>query len=146
MRVRRSESPLFGDGRSMRRARSVTLQAGDNDRSAIMKKTGFTPKELNDGFVVAITIEAKPGEADTVAAVLASLVAPTMEEPGVKLFLPYRSPTNPSLFFIFELYADESGWAAHQETAHFKAAVGKFLPLVSRRERIPFIPYAPVLG
>jgi hypothetical protein len=37
-----------------------------------------------------------------------------MAEPGVKLFLPYRSPTNPRAFFIFELYLNEQGWAAHQ--------------------------------
>ncbi len=111
-----------------------------------MHTTSFTPKDLNDGFVVAITIEAKPGEADTVAAILASLVTPTMAEPGVKLFLPYRSPTSPGLFFIFELYVDEGGWAAHQETEHFKAAVKEFLPLVTKRERVPFIPYIPVNG
>jgi quinol monooxygenase YgiN len=106
-----------------------------------MRTASFTPQDLNDGFVVAITIEAKPGEADTVAALLASLVTPTMAEPGVKLFLPYRSPTSPALFFIFELYVDEAGWGAHQETAHFKAAVKELLPRVTRRERVPFIPY-----
>jgi (4S)-4-hydroxy-5-phosphonooxypentane-2,3-dione isomerase len=111
-----------------------------------MHKTSFTPNELNDGFVVAITIEAKPGEADRVAAHLAELVAPTIAEPGVKLFLPYRSPTSPGLFFIYELYVDEAARGAHQETAHFQAAVKEFLPLVTRRERVPFIPYVPVIG
>jgi quinol monooxygenase YgiN len=53
--------------------------------------------DLNEGFVVAITIEAKPGEADRVAAILKELVPPTTAEPGVKQFLPYRSPTNPAL-------------------------------------------------
>ena len=97
--------------------------------------------DLNDGFVVAIQIEAKPGEADTVAALLADLVAPTMAEPGVKLFIPYRSPTAPTLFFIFELYVDEAGRSAHQETAHFKACIPDLLPRVVRRERVPFVPY-----
>jgi quinol monooxygenase YgiN len=108
-----------------------------------MNKTSFTPNDLNDGFVVAINIEAKPGEADRVAACLAGLVAPTMAEPGVKLFLPYRSPTSPGLFFIYELYVDEG---AHQETAHFKAAIKEFLPLVTKRERVPFVPYVPRIG
>jgi quinol monooxygenase YgiN len=97
---------------------------------------------LNDGFVVAIMIEAKAGEADAVAANLERLIAPTTAEPGVKCFLPYRSPTNPSLFFVFELYVDEAGWAAHQNTPHFKAAVADLLPRVSRRERVPFVPFA----
>jgi len=109
-----------------------------------MKKTSYAPADINEGFVVAVTIEAKEGEADAVAALIAGLVAPTLAEPGVKLFIPYRSPTNPLLFFIFELYVSEDGWRAHQETAHFKAAVGELLPRASRRERIPFVPYAMV--
>ncbi len=87
-----------------------------------MQKTTFTPSDLNDGFVVAITLEAKPGEEDTVATILDVMVAPTMAEPGVKLFLSYRSPENPRLFFVFELYVDRAAWGAHEATDHFKAA------------------------
>jgi quinol monooxygenase YgiN len=109
-----------------------------------MKKSSYTPADINDGFVVSVTIEAREGEAEAVAALIAGLVAPTLAEPGVKLFIPYRSPANPLLFFIFELYVCEDGWRAHQETAHFKAAVSELVPRVSRRERIPFVPYAPI--
>jgi len=96
---------------------------------------------LNDGFVVAIMLEAKEGEAEALAEILRVLTAPTMAEPGVKLFLPYRSPTNRSLFFIFELYVNEAGWAAHEATDHFKAAIKELLPRVTRRERVPFIAF-----
>ena len=96
---------------------------------------------LNDGFVVAIMLEANPGDAEAVAEVLRALMPPTMAEPGVKLFLPYRSPTNPSLFFIFELYVNEAGWKAHERTDHFKAAIEKLLPRLARRERVPFVPF-----
>jgi len=69
--------------------------------------TNWIPKDslaaLNDGFVVAIMLEAKGGEADALAGILRDMTPPTMAEPKVKLFLPYRSPTNPSLFFVFEL-------------------------------------------
>ena len=106
-----------------------------------MPEPSFTHKDLNEGFVVAIEIVAKRGEAETVADILEGLVAPTMSEPGVKLFLPYRSPTNPRRFFIYELYRDESAWGEHQETAHFKAAIEELLPRVSKRERVPFVPY-----
>ena len=106
-----------------------------------MQTPSFTPTDLNDGFVVAITIEAKPGDEDSVATILDVMVEPTMAEPGVKLFLPYRSPGNPALFFVFELYVDEAGWAAHQETEHFKKAIPQLLPLLKRRERIPFVPF-----
>jgi quinol monooxygenase YgiN len=106
-----------------------------------MKRDHYTLSDLNGGFVVAITIEAKPGEEDNVAVNLSRLVAPTMAEPKVRLFLPYRSPTNPGLFHVFELYDDASGWDEHQATTHFKAAVADLLPRVVRRERVPFIPY-----
>ena len=105
-----------------------------------MTEPTFTPGDLNQGFVIAITLEAKPGEEARLAAGLQALVAPTMAEPGVKLFLPYRSPTDPAAFFVYELYHDESGWAAHQRTLHFKSFVDEMLPRLARRERIPFVP------
>lgn len=107
-----------------------------------MTETGFTRAELNDGFVVAIAIVAKPGEEDAVARGLEALIEPTNAEPGVKLFLPYRSPTDAASFFIFELYENEAGWAAHQTTAHFKAFVETIVPRTAKRERVPYVPYA----
>ena len=108
-----------------------------------MTETTFTPDQLNDGFVVAIEIVAKAGEEDAVAGALAALVRPTMAEPGVKLFLPYRSPSDPAAFFIFELYQNEAGWAEHQRTDHFKAFVETMLPRITRRERVPYVPFVP---
>jgi quinol monooxygenase YgiN len=96
---------------------------------------------LNDGFVVAIMLEAREGEAEALAEILRRLTPPTMAEPGVKLFLPYRSPTNRSLFFIFELYVNEAAWGAHEATDHFKAAIKELVPRVVRRERVPFVPF-----
>ena len=106
-----------------------------------MATTAFTPAELNDGFVVAIEIVAKAGEENAVAGALQALIAPTMAEPGVKLFLPYRSPTDPAAFFIFELYRNEAGWAEHQKTEHFKTFVETMLPRITRRQRVPYVPY-----
>jgi quinol monooxygenase YgiN len=106
-----------------------------------MSDKSFTPAELNDGFVVAIEIDAKAGEEEAIAQALRALVEPTMAEPGVKLFLPYRSPTDRKAFFIFELYQNEAGWAEHQTTGHFKAFADKMLPRVARRERVPFVPF-----
>jgi quinol monooxygenase YgiN len=107
-----------------------------------MTETTFTPTQLNEGFVVAIEIVANAGEEDAVARALHAMVAPTMAEPGVKLFLPYRSPTDPASFFIFELYQNEEGWAAHQRTDHFNAFVETTLPRVAKRQRVPYVPYA----
>jgi quinol monooxygenase YgiN len=101
----------------------------------------YTFNDLNDGFVVAIRIDAKDGEAEAVASILESLVAPTMAEPGVKLFLPLRSPANSGQFFIFEIYKDRKAWDAHQATEHFRKAIEDLVPRVARRERVPFVPY-----
>jgi quinol monooxygenase YgiN len=101
-----------------------------------MSEKAFSPAELNQGFVVAIQIVAKAGEEDIVANALQTLVKPTMAEPGVKLFLPYRSPADPTAFFIFELYQNEAGWAEHQRTAHFKSFVDNMLPRIPRRSSI----------
>src|SRR3954470_19073395 len=104
----------------------------------------YGPGDLNRGFVVAIQLEANPGEEERLARSLQALIGPTMAEPGVKLFLPYRSPTDPKAFFIYELYVDEAGWAAHQQTSHFKAFADEMLPRLARRERIPFVPFATI--
>src|SRR5882724_8874401 len=98
-------------------------------------------KSLNDGFVVAIMLEAREGQADALAEILRVLTPPTMAEPGVKLFLPYRSPKDPLSFFIFELYVDAAAWSAHEQTEHFKTAIKELLPRVARRERVPFVPF-----
>jgi quinol monooxygenase YgiN len=107
-----------------------------------MKAASYAPADLNNGFVVAIEIVAKAGEEDAVAHGLEIMIEPTMAEPGVKLFLPYRSPTNHRAFFIFELYLNERDWVDHQQTDHFKAFVDTILPRLEKRERVPYVPYA----
>jgi quinol monooxygenase YgiN len=100
-----------------------------------MRKRTYTPADFNIGFAVATAIEATPSGEDAVGAILQGLVAPTTAEPGVKLFLPYRSPDNPARFFIHELYVDDSGWRRHHETTHVKTAIAELLPRTAARER-----------
>lgn len=96
---------------------------------------------LNEGFVVAISIEAKEGEGDAVGKILEQLVAPTMAETGVMFFVPYRSPSNPLSFFVYERYHDEAAWDAHNHSGHFQSAIKELLPRVAKRQRVPFVPY-----
>lgn len=96
---------------------------------------------LNKGFDVAINIVAKDGQANTVADILQRLIAPTIAETGVKFFIPYCSPTDPSAFFVYELYENEAGWEAHNNSFHFLEAVKELVPVVNVRERVPFVPY-----
>lgn len=98
---------------------------------------------LNTGFVVSVRIIAKEGEADAVADILQSLVRPSMAEPGMKFFMPYRSADNPSEFFVYELYENRAGWDAHNASPHFLNAVERLVAKAASRERIPFLPFVP---
>jgi len=94
-------------------------------------------------FALAVTWEARDGEADAVADILRRLVAAVETEPGVLLFLAHRAPDAPHRFFLYELYADEAAFVAHQETEHFKTLVlGEALPRLARRERTACLPFA----
>ena len=98
-------------------------------------------RELNEGFVVMVRITAKEGEADAVAEILQSLAAPSMAESGMKFFMPYRSPDDPTQFLVYELYEDAAGWDAHNASSHFLAAVDDLVAKAAHRERIPFAPF-----
>jgi quinol monooxygenase YgiN len=88
-------------------------------------------KSLNDGFVAAIVLEAKEGQAEALAEILRVMTPPTMAEPGVRLFLSYRSPTNPLLFFVFELYVNEAAWGARQSTSRHHAMMREILAMMA---------------
>jgi quinol monooxygenase YgiN len=107
-----------------------------------MEHPTLTFAELNKGFIISIEIVAKDGEEEYVGRALEALVGPTMAEPGIKLFLPYRSPTNPKAFFIFELYHSENGRAEHETTIHFKEFVEKTLPRIANRKLAPYVPFS----
>ncbi len=98
-------------------------------------------QNLNTGFAVMVRITAKEGEADAVAEILQDLAGPSNAEPGMKFFMPYRSPDDPSQFFVYELYEDASGWDAHNASPHFLTAVDDLVSKASHRERIPFAPF-----
>jgi len=98
-------------------------------------------QNLNRGFVVMVRITAKEGKADAVADILQSLAEPSMAEPGMKFFMPYRSPEDPSQFLVYELYQDAAGWDAHNVSPHFLAAVDELVAKAAHRERIPFAPF-----
>lgn len=93
-----------------------------------------------DGFSVSIQITAKPGEGDAIAALLQGLVEPSMAEPGVKVFAPYRSPDDPLKFFVYELYVDRAGWDAHNESPHLLAVINDIVAKAAYRKRVPYLP------
>src|SRR5882724_5838148 len=91
------------------------------------------------GLLVVAQWEAKPGEADKVAAILDSFLPEAQREDGVKLFLISRAKDNPAQFLFYELFRDEAAFKAHQESAHFKTYIAaQALPLLARRERTQY--------
>jgi quinol monooxygenase YgiN len=103
-----------------------------------------TQKSISDavdggGLLVVAQWEAKPGEADKVAAILASFLPEAQREDGAKLFLISRGKDNPAQFLFYELFRNEAAFKAHQESTHFKTYIaGQALPLLARRERTQY--------
>jgi len=98
-------------------------------------------QQMTGGLAVTALWEARDGEADTVADILARFAPQARQEPGIKLFLVHRSVTNPSQFLFYELFEDAAAFEAHQQTPHFKALiVGEGVPRLSKRERMQYMP------
>ena len=91
------------------------------------------------GLLVVAQWEAKQGEADRVAAILARFLPEAQREPGAQLFLISRAKDNPAQFLFYELFRDEAAFKAHQESDHFKTYIaGQALPLLAKRERMQY--------
>ena len=91
------------------------------------------------GLLVVAQWEAKEGEADRIADILARFLPEAQREPGTQLFLISRAKDNPAQFLFYELFRDEAAFKAHQESEHFKTYIaGQALPLLARRERMQY--------
>jgi quinol monooxygenase YgiN len=116
-----------------------TLQAGNHDGENTMHELTKGSAPAGGQLALAVTWEAKEGEA--VADVLRHMANEVKAEPGTLLFWPHRSPANDRVFFLYELFADESAFQAHQQTDYFKRLVlGQAVPKLARRERVQFMP------
>src|SRR3974390_2926768 len=91
------------------------------------------------GLLVVPQWEAKDGQADRIAEILARFLPEAQKEPGAQLFLISRAKDNPAQFLFYELFRDEAAFKAHQDSAHFKTYVAEqALPLLARRERTQY--------
>lgn len=81
----------------------------------------------------------RAGCEDAVATALSELAEVTRAEPGCLYYVPYRSPDEPSVFRIFEVYRDDAALHAHRQSDHFKRLVEeRAAPLLAERERAVF--------
>ena len=103
-----------------------------------MDKTSVS-EAIGSGLLVVAQWEAKDGQADRVADILARFLPEAQREAGAKLFLISRAKDNPAQFLFYELFEDAAAFEAHQQTAHFKALIlGEGVPRLSRRERVQY--------
>src|SRR5439155_2180403 len=108
------------------------------DRYAINERT-ISDAVTGGGLLVVAQWEAKEGEAERVADILARFLPEAQREPGAQLFLISRAKENPAQFLFYELFRDEAAFKAHQESAHFKTYIaGQALPLLAKRERAQY--------
>ncbi|MEV6769130.1 antibiotic biosynthesis monooxygenase family protein [Nocardia sp. NPDC051030] len=56
------------------------------------------------------------------------------KEPGTLVYLLNRSREDPDLFWVSEVYADETAFATHQGSAAMAAAAGAFRELIAEAE------------
>ena len=96
---------------------------------------------LRNSLVVTAFWKAKPDETEAVAGILRRFVPQAQREPGVRAFMIHQSKSEPSEFFFYEAFDDETAFAAHQQTPHFKALIaGEALPKLVKRERAQYTP------
>jgi autoinducer 2-degrading protein len=70
-------------------------------------------------YVVCVRVQVVPDRVDEfVEATLANHRA-TRTEPGNVRFDVLRHATEPERFFLYEVYRDEAGFTAHQQTEHY---------------------------
>jgi len=87
-------------------------------------------------MIIAVTYQAKSGQADTVAEALTRMAALVAErEPGCLIYQISRSNDDDHLFLLYEQYVDAAAFDAHCATEHFADIIqGAVLPLLDKRE------------
>ena len=92
---------------------------------------------MTGGYVILAQWQAKPGEAEAVAALLARVAeAVRRDEPGCRHYAPHRDAADDHRFVIYEVYDDEAAFLAHQQAPHFRELVlGDALARLATRER-----------
>src|SRR5262245_57678443 len=87
-------------------------------------------------FVVSALWRAKEGEGDRIARIVEEMTPPSRAEQANLFYQAHRSAEDPDLFFLYEQYADEAGFQAHQDSEHFqRLVVGEAIPNLESRER-----------
>jgi|SRR5580698_4885354 autoinducer 2-degrading protein len=75
---------------------------------------------------------------------VAQLARNTRMEPGCLEYRFHRNTEDSRKFFLYELYADEQAYRAHQATEHFETwAKGVIPPFLEERRIERYVPFEP---
>jgi len=86
-------------------------------------------------FVLEVKIRIKPDSVDAFMAKLADNAKAARTEPGCRTFDVSIDPNDKTSVMLYEVYADEKAFEAHQETPHFQKYLAEAIPLLASRER-----------
>ena len=102
----------------------------------------MTKTRRQDGrLAFTVTWEARDGEAESAAGIIARFAPEARKEPGLELLMVNQSATNPAQFLFYEVFTDEAAFEAHQQTAHFRTMImEEALPRLRTRERVRYVP------
>ena len=96
--------------------------------------------QTNQGkLAFTVAWEAREGQADAAADIIARFAPEARKEPGLELLMVSRSIANPSHFLFYEVFTDAAAFEAHQQTPHFRTLIlEQGLPLLNKRERVEY--------
>ena len=86
-------------------------------------------------FVLQVQIRIKPENVDSFMQKVLENAAAARKEPGCKQFDVVVDPKDRASVMLYEVYADEKAFEAHQQGAAFKKYVAEAVPLLASRER-----------
>ena len=86
-------------------------------------------------FVLSVDLRIKPENVESFMAKVIENAAGSRKEPGCRQFDVLVDPKDRTKVLLYEVYADEKAFDAHQQTAHFKKYIAEAVPLLASRER-----------
>ncbi|MEM7644395.1 MAG: putative quinol monooxygenase [Pseudomonadota bacterium] len=82
-------------------------------------------------FAVVVTIEVAPGHMPDFLPAMLDNARASLGEPACQRFDVATDPARPDEVFLYELYDDEAGFAAHKATGHYKTFDAVTAPMIA---------------
>jgi quinol monooxygenase YgiN len=86
-------------------------------------------------YALEVQIRIKPDNVEASMRRLLENAGAARKEPGCRTFDVLVDPADKTKVMLYEVYADEKAFEAHQATPHFKKYVAEAVPLLASRER-----------